>query len=88
MRQNTLTVRLNTQLTDFVAANVSDNGAFENVSEYIRDLIRRDMEHKDQLAFEQLKAELVLAFAAPEKSYQKLTKEQFLARNLASFKIA
>jgi antitoxin ParD1/3/4 len=86
MRQTTLTVRLNPQLYDFVAANVSDDGAFENVSEYIRDLIRRDLDRKEQLAFDRLKAELVLAFAAPEESYQRLTKEAFLARNATRFK--
>jgi Arc/MetJ-type ribon-helix-helix transcriptional regulator len=44
----TMTVRLNATLSDFVAANVRDDGAYENVSEYMRDLIRRDMERKEQ----------------------------------------
>lgn len=41
-RTTTLTVRLGGALSDFVAANVGEAGACENVSEYIRDLIRRD----------------------------------------------
>jgi Arc/MetJ-type ribon-helix-helix transcriptional regulator len=41
-RTTTMTVRLGGALSDFVAANVSKGGTYENVSEYIRDLIRRD----------------------------------------------
>jgi len=82
-QSTTLTVRLNTTLSDFVAANVSEDGAYENVSEYMRDLIRRDMERKEQEAFERLKAELAQAFAAPDSSYRKLTAAELLARNKA-----
>ena len=42
MSQTTaMTVRLSGALREFVAANVSETGAYENVSETIRDLIRR-----------------------------------------------
>jgi Arc/MetJ-type ribon-helix-helix transcriptional regulator len=51
-----------------VAANVGDDGSYENVSEYIRDLIRRDKERAEKEAFERLRAELTHAFAAPESS--------------------
>lgn len=77
----TLTVRLSGPLSEFVAANVSESGSFENVSEYIRDLIRRDKERVEQLAFDRLKAELTLAFAAPDSSYRALTAADILARN-------
>lgn len=77
----TMTVRLNATLSEFVAANVSEEGAYENVSEYLRDLIRRDMDRKDQAAFERLKAELSHAFAAPEAAYQPLTAAEVMARN-------
>jgi len=77
----TMTVRLNPTLSDFVAANVSESGAYENVSEYVRDLIRRDMERKEQQAFERLKSELTHAFAAPDSAYTALTAADILARN-------
>ena len=77
----TMTVRLNATLSEFVAANVSEEGAYDNVSEYLRDLIRRDMARKDQEAFERLKAELNHAFAAPEAAYQQLTAAEVMARN-------
>jgi hypothetical protein len=48
---------------------------------YIRDLIQRDRERAEQEAFHRLKAELTRAFAAPEPSYQPLTKAEVIARN-------
>lgn len=76
----TLNVRLSGQLGDFVAANVADDGAYENVSEYVRDLIRRDMARVDTEAFERLKAELQHAFAAPDDSYQPLDAKTVIQR--------
>jgi len=83
-RTTTLTVRLNATLSDFVGTNVQAGGAYENVSEYLRDLIRRDMERKEQQAFERLAAELAHAFAAPEAAYRPLTAADVIARNAAS----
>jgi antitoxin ParD1/3/4 len=81
IRQTTLTVRLSGQLSEFVQANIGENGTYENVSEYIRDLIRRDRERAEQDSFERLKAELGNAFAAPESSYHALTAAEVIARN-------
>ncbi len=80
-RTTTMTVRLSGALSDFVAANVGENGSYENVSEYIRDLIRRDKERAEKEALERLKAELAHAFAAPESSYRALTAAEVIARN-------
>ncbi|QRZ15139.1 addiction module antitoxin [Paracoccus methylovorus] len=80
-RTTTMTVRVGGALSDFVAANVGENGSYENVSEYIRDLIRRDKERAEIAAFSRLKAELTHAFAAPEDSYQPLTAAEVVARN-------
>lgn len=80
-QSTTMTVRLNATLSDFVAANVSEHGAYENVSEYLRDLIRRDMERKEQEAFERLRAELSHAYAAPESAYRPMTAADVVARN-------
>lgn len=81
MAQTTMTVRLNQTLSDFVAANVGEQGAYENVSEYMRDLIRRDKERVEREAFDRLKAELVQAYAAPESAYTPLTAADVIARN-------
>jgi antitoxin ParD1/3/4 len=80
-RTTTMTVRLSGALSDFVAANVGENGSYENISEYIRDLIRRDKERAEKEALERLKAELAHAFAAPESSYSALTAAEVIARN-------
>ena len=63
-----LNVRISGSLKDFVSHEIQQ-GSYENVSEYVRDLIRRDKMRAEQLAFETLKAELQLAFAAPESDY-------------------
>jgi antitoxin ParD1/3/4 len=77
----TLNVRVSGVLSEFVASNVGDEGAYENVSEYVRDLIRRDKERMEADRFERLKAELTAAFAAPEAAYDVLDAETVIARN-------
>ena len=81
MPQTTMTVRLNETLSDFVATNVGERGAYENVSEHMRDLIRRDKERVERDAFERLKAELAQAYAAPESSYKPLKAADVIERN-------
>jgi len=80
-RTTTMTVRLSGRLSDFVAANVGENGTYENISEYIRDLIRRDSERVEKETFDRLKAELAHAFATPDSSYESLTTAEVIARN-------
>jgi antitoxin ParD1/3/4 len=79
----TLKVRVSGILGEFVAANVGDDGAYENVSEYVRDLIRRDKERAEAEAeaFDRLKAELARAFAAPDDAYRLLNADAVIERN-------
>lgn len=77
----TMTVRISGALSEFVASNVGENGSYENISEYVRDLIRRDKERVEREAFDRLKAELTRAFAAPEESYRPLSAAEVIARN-------
>jgi putative addiction module CopG family antidote len=76
----TLNVRVSGALGEFVAANVGDDGAYENVSEYVRDLIRRDKERTEEARFHRLKSELTLAFAAPESAYTPLDADTVIQR--------
>ncbi len=80
----TLNVRIGGALGDFVALNVGEQGAYENVSEYVRDLIRRDKERLEAEQFGRLKAELNRAFAAPESSYALLDAQTVITRNRRS----
>ena len=83
-RTTTMTVRLSSMLSDFVAENVGETGSYENISEYIRDLIRHDKERVEQQTFDRLKAELTQAFAAPDISYAPLSASDVISRNKAS----
>ena len=74
-RTTTMTVRVGGALSDFVSANIGDDGPYENVSEYIRDLIRRDKQRAE--------AKLSHDFVAPEETYQALTAAEVIARNKA-----
>jgi antitoxin ParD1/3/4 len=78
----TLNVRIGGALSDFVATNVGDQGVYENVSEYVRDLIRRDKERTEAEQFDRLKAELTRTFAAPQSSYAPLDADAVITRNL------
>ena len=80
-RTTTMTVRVGGALSDFVAANVGEEGSYETIREYIRDLIRRDKERAEAEAFGRLKAELTHAFASHEDNYQPLTAAEVIARN-------
>ena len=82
-RTTTMTVRIGGPLSDFVAENVGDNGAYENISEYVRDLIRRDKDRVEREAVERIKIELKHAFAAPEHRYSPLTADDVISRNKA-----
>jgi Arc/MetJ-type ribon-helix-helix transcriptional regulator len=77
----TLNVRVSGALSEFVAANVGEAGAYDNVSEYVRELIRRDMARAEADALERLKAELAQAFMAPDGAYASLDAETVIARN-------
>jgi Arc/MetJ-type ribon-helix-helix transcriptional regulator len=77
----TLNVRINGPLGDFVAGNIGDSGTYENVSEYVRDLIRKDKDRAEREVFARLKAELGVAFAAPDDSYATLSADDIIARN-------
>jgi Arc/MetJ-type ribon-helix-helix transcriptional regulator len=74
--KTTMTVRLNGDLSDFVAANVCSDGSYENISEYIRDLIRRDKQRVERQAFNRLEAELKRAFAATDATYHPVIVQQ------------
>lgn len=76
-----MTVRISGALSEFVASNVGENGSCENISEYVRDLIRRDNQRAEAEALDRLGAELTRAFAAPEESYRPLTAAEVIARN-------
>jgi putative addiction module CopG family antidote len=77
----TLSVRVTGALSDFVSSAVGDDGPYENTSEYVRDLIRRDKERHEQEGFERLKAELQVAFAIADDQYRKVSAAEIRRRH-------
>lgn len=80
-RNTTMTVRLGEALSEHVSSKIGNNGTYDNVSEYVRDLIRKDKERSDMQVFERLKSELQSAFAAPDESYIALSADDIIKRN-------
>jgi antitoxin ParD1/3/4 len=78
-----LNVRISGSLSDFVSETVSE-GDYENVSEYVRDLIRRDKARAETEAFEVLKLRLQEAFAADDSECELLSADDIRRRALAS----
>lgn len=76
-------VRISGALRDHVSENIGDDGLFENVSEYVRDLIRRDHARVQEARFRALKAELTRAFATPEDQFVMTSAEDVIARGRA-----
>lgn len=80
VRSMTLNVRVTGVLGDHVAAAVGDDGLYENVSEYVRDLIRRDHARVAEERFAALKRELQSAFAVPESEARPFDASAFRSR--------
>lgn len=76
----TLNVRVNGPLAAFVTEKVGPEGRYENVSEYVRDLIRREFEREEAAAFDQLKTELQHAFSVSDDQCQTFDADAFRAR--------
>lgn len=78
-----LNVRISGSLRDFVTETISD-GDYENVSEYVRDLIRRDKERAEREAMEAMKIRLQEAFAVADSEYEYLSADDIRRRALAA----
>lgn len=76
----TVNVRVSGLLGEHVAASVGDGGAYENVSEYVRALIRDDRKRAEEERFQLLKAELQRAFATPEIEFVPMDAAAFRKR--------
>jgi len=71
-------VRVSGALREHVERSASE-GDYESVSEYVRDLIRKDKAAKEETAFQRLKAELQAAFAVPDSDYHIMTADEIRA---------
>jgi antitoxin ParD1/3/4 len=69
-----INVRVSGALKRHVEATTSD-GDYESVSEYVRDLVRKDKAAADELAFQAVSSHLKAAFNQPRDSYKPYTLE-------------
>lgn len=65
-------VRISGALRDHVERTTSA-GDYESVSEYVRDLIRKDKARQEEQAFQTVKAKLKAAFAEPQSNFETTT---------------
>lgn len=73
---------LDGELGEHVAAVTDGGGWYASVEEYVRDLIRRDVD-AEHAKFEAFKAEMQEAFAVPESECISVTAEDVIARGRA-----
>jgi putative addiction module CopG family antidote len=73
-------VKVNGQLQDHIQQQIGDDGLYENASEYIRTLIRRDLQSREQ-AWDTLQKELAPAMRAADSEFVAVSAEDVIRRN-------
>jgi antitoxin ParD1/3/4 len=73
-----INVRVSGALKRHVETTTSE-GDFESVSEYVRDLIRKDKAAQEEAAFQAVKAHLHAAFSVPESEYELVSADDIRA---------
>ena len=80
MASDHVNVRVTGDLRTHIEQQTGKKGLYESASEYIRDLIRRDLKNRNK-AWEWLSKELEPALKADESSYVQVTADDVIARN-------
>lgn len=80
MLSESVNVRVTGPLRDYLQHQISPNGLYENASEYVRDLIRKDKARKEE-AWAWLRAELEPLLEIPESEYIEVSAEDVIRRN-------
>ena len=70
MANRNVTIRISGALREHLEECTGDQGLYETPSEYLRDLIRRDMERKEEEKWARLRAALVDGLSAKDSEYQ------------------
>lgn len=80
MASGSIHVKVNGLLQNHIQQQIGDEGLYENASEYIRSLIRRDLQTKDE-AWEALQKELAPALRADDSEFYAVTAEDVIRRS-------
>lgn len=75
-----LTFRVSGDLEKHVEEQVNDEGLYESTSEYLRDLIRRDITER-RAGWDWLKGHLEPALRAKDSEFIHLTADELIQRN-------
>ncbi|MBS1182426.1 MAG: ribbon-helix-helix protein [Proteobacteria bacterium] len=73
-------MKVSGQLQDHIQQQIGDDGLYENASEYIRTLIRRDLQSREQ-AWDTLQKELAPAMRAADSEFVAVSAEDVIRRN-------
>jgi antitoxin ParD1/3/4 len=80
MASDSLHVRVTGVLQTHVQQQIGEDGLYENASEYIRDLIRRDLQTQNE-AWDWLKRSLEPAIRADENEFLTVSADDVIRRN-------
>ncbi len=80
MEAETIHIKITGELRNHLQQQIGPRGLYENASEYVRDLIRRDLKSQQE-AWEWLKKELEPALRADKSAYIAVTADDVVARN-------
>jgi putative addiction module CopG family antidote len=80
MASGSIHVKVGGLLQAHVQQQIGKDGLYENASEYIRALIRRDLETRDE-AWEALAKELAPAMRADDSEFVPVTADDVIRRN-------
>ncbi|BAB54579.1 ribbon-helix-helix domain-containing protein [Mesorhizobium japonicum] len=77
---NSIHVRVGGQLHAHLQQQIGENGLYENASEYIRALIRRDLQTRNE-AWDWLKRQLEPGLRADESEFKAVSAQDVIQRN-------
>jgi putative addiction module CopG family antidote len=80
MAADSIHVRVGGQLHAHLQQQIGENGLYENASEYIRALIRRDLQTRNE-AWDWLKRQLEPGMRADESEFKTVSAEDVIRRN-------
>ncbi|MGZ2380224.1 transcriptional regulator [Rhizobium leguminosarum] len=80
MASGSIHVKVSGVLQDHIQQQIGDDGLYENASEYIRALIRRDLQTRDE-AWDALQKELAPAMRADDSEFVAVSAEDVIRRN-------
>ena len=71
-------VRISGKLKEFISLQVGPDGLYENASEYVRDLIRKDYLRQEELKMDRLHKRLMPGMQADQKEFVEFDPEKII----------